>query len=68
MKSGDLCIDEAVRSEELLVPDNKLTIDSVVIGDKFSICDTCEVKVGVNASKSLLNLVEKRVDASNVNV
>jgi hypothetical protein len=63
LNSGLLSIDETVRSEELVVPADELSVDSVVVGDEFSVGDIGEVELGVNISKSLLNNVENAVYA-----
>lgn len=68
LNGGLVSVNDTVGSEELVVPTDELSVNSVVVSDEFSVCDTGEVKVGVNISKSLFNNIENAVDACFVSV
>ena len=68
MNLGLLSVYETVSAKELVVPLDKLSVDGVVVSDELSVCDTGEVEVGINVSKSLFNSVENAVNAGFVSV
>ena len=68
LNDGLLSVDETAGSEELVVPSDELSVDGVVVGDEFSVCDSGEVKVGVNIGESLFNNAEDAVDTGFVGV
>jgi hypothetical protein len=60
--SGLVDTDESLGAEEGVVPAQELGVDCVVVVDKLSIADACEVKVGVKSSNLLLNNVKNLID------